>query len=49
LAVVPDFGAVGVFSFTVDAGTAAAAASVAAIIGTSTGPDTAADPDLFPP
>jgi hypothetical protein len=48
-AVVPDFGAVGVFSFTVDAGTAAAAASVAAIIGTSTGPDTAADPDLFPP
>jgi hypothetical protein len=46
LGVVSHFGAVGVFFFTSDA---AAAASVAAIIGTSTGPDTAGTPVLFPP
>ncbi len=45
---VSDFGAVGVFSFAADAGTAAGAV-VAAAGGTSTGPDTAADPALFPP
>jgi hypothetical protein len=46
LGAVSDFGAVGVFCFTV---AAAAAASVAAIIGTSTGLDNAGAPDLFPP
>jgi hypothetical protein len=48
LAAVSDFGAVGVFSFTADAGTAAAAAA-AAIIGTSTCLDNAGTPALFPP
>jgi hypothetical protein len=47
LGVVSHFGAVGVFFFTSDAGTAAGAA--AAIIGTSTGLDNAGTPALFPP
>ena len=51
---VSDFGAVGVFCFTSDAGTAAgvgaaAGAAAAAAGGTSTGPDTAGTPVLFPP
>ena len=45
LGAVSDCGAVGVFSFTAAAGAAAAAA----IIGTSTGLDTADVPALFPP
>jgi hypothetical protein len=52
LGAVSDFGAVGVFCFTVDAGTAAGAAAAtaaAAIIGTSTGLDTAGTSVLFPP
>jgi hypothetical protein len=48
LAAVSNFGAVGVFCFTSDAGTAAGAAA-AVIIGTSTGIDNAGTPALFPP
>jgi hypothetical protein len=49
LAAVRDFGAVGVFFFTAAAVGAATAAVAAAIIGTSTGPDTAGALALFPP